>query len=182
MTTLNTLYKWIEAPTETENLEFKEAKTTYDTPKLLKYCAALANEEGGYIVLGVSDKKPRKVIGSKAFSNPTELNRVKKEILHKLAIRVDTAEISHPDGRVLVFKIPPRATGQPVGLDGAYWMRSGESLVAMTPDVLKRIFKEGEPDWLLQPAKSDLPPADVVALLDTQSYFDLLELPLPYYP
>ena len=32
---------------EGESLEFKEAKNTYDFEKLVKYCAALANEGGG---------------------------------------------------------------------------------------------------------------------------------------
>ena len=53
---------------EDEHLEFKEAKEPYDFEKPVKYCAALTNEEGGYIILGVSDKKPRQVIGTHAFS------------------------------------------------------------------------------------------------------------------
>ena len=43
-------------PAENERLEFKEAKQQFDTTKLLRYCVALANEGGGYFVLGVADK------------------------------------------------------------------------------------------------------------------------------
>ena len=42
---------WRSVQSETQNLEFKEAKTQYDNKKLYKYCVALANEGGGYLVL-----------------------------------------------------------------------------------------------------------------------------------
>lgn len=64
MTDLVTLQRWLVAPAEHEHLEFKEAKQQYDTTKLLRYCVALANEGGGFMALGVSDKPPRRVVGS----------------------------------------------------------------------------------------------------------------------
>jgi ATP-dependent DNA helicase RecG len=56
MITLQTLYQWMTKPAENERLEFKEAKQQFDITKLLRYCVALANEGGGYFVLGVADK------------------------------------------------------------------------------------------------------------------------------
>jgi ATP-dependent DNA helicase RecG len=76
MITLDNLEKWLNAPAETEQLEFKEAKQQFDSIKLLKYCVALANEGGGYIVLGVTDKKPRQVVGSLAWSAAEALNSI----------------------------------------------------------------------------------------------------------
>ncbi|WP_292754890.1 ATP-binding protein [Nostoc sp. NMS4] len=58
-------------------------------------------------------------------------------------------------------------------------MRSGEDLRPMTPDVLKKIFAEDQQDWFCQAARSDASPDDVIALLDTQSYFELLKIPYP---
>lgn len=58
-------------------------------------------------------------------------------------------------------------------------MRSGEELVPMSEDQLRSIFAEGEPDWLEQTSMSSLSAEEVVQLLDTQTYFDLLELPYP---
>lgn len=179
MITLATLQQWLTAPAETEHLEFKEAKQQYDANKLLRYCVALANERGGYLVLGVSDKLPRQVVGSQAFSATTELNDIKARIVEKLHIRVDTVELMHPLGRVLVFDIPSRPVGHPLDFDGTYLMRAGEDLVAMTPDQLRRIFAEGEEDWSLRPAMIGCDGDKVVQLLDTQSYFDLLNLPYP---
>lgn len=49
----------------------------------------------------------------------------------------------------------------------------------MTPDQLKRIFAEGQPDWFSQAAKQGASADEVIALLDTQAYFDLSQLPYP---
>ncbi len=58
-------------------------------------------------------------------------------------------------------------------------MRSTENLVPMSEDRLRRIFDEGKPDWLLGSALKKCTSEDVVRLLDTQSYFDLMQLPYP---
>lgn len=179
MTTLDTLARWLTVPAETEHLEFKEAKQQFDTTKLLRYCVALANEGGGHFVLGVTDKPPRRVIGTHAFATTTALNDIKARIVEKLRIRVEVVELHHPDGRVLVFEVPSRPAGQPLDFDGAYLMRAGEDLVPMTPDQLRRIFAEGQPDWFSQPAKQGAGADEVIALLDTQTYFELSQLPYP---
>lgn len=179
MISLDTLTRWLAAPAESEHLEFKEAKLQFDTAKLLRYCVALANEGGGHLVLGVSDKLPRRVVGTQAFVAATDLNDIKSRIVDKLRIRVEAVELAHTDGRVLVFEVPSRPTGQPLDFEGAYLMRAGEDLVPMTPDQLRRIFAEGQPDWFVQAAKERASADEVIALLDTQTYFDLSGLPYP---
>ncbi len=144
MITLVQLEKWLAAPSEDEHLEFKEAKNRFDFEKLVAYCAALANEGGGHMVLGVTDKLPRQVVGTAAFDN---LERTKAGLLERLHLRVFVEEIFHPKGRVLVFEVPSRPIGMPVQYKGTYWMRGGEELVPMTPDMLKRIFDESGPDF-----------------------------------
>lgn len=179
MVTLDTLQRWLVAPAENEHLEFKEAKQQFDTTRLLRYCAALANEGGGYMVLGVTDKPPRRVVGSRAFASLVDLNRIKAYIVEKLGVRVEVIELPHPDGRVLAFEVPARPVGHPLDFEGAYLMRAGEDLVPMTPDQLRRIFAEGQADWFSQPAKLHASADQVIALLDTQTYFDLSKLPYP---
>lgn len=44
----------------------------------------------------------------------------------------------------------------------------------MTEDCLRQIFAEGKPDWLEEYSKVGLTPPEVIALLDTQTFFDLL--------
>lgn len=58
---------WSASLAEHQRLEFKEAKTQFDNRKLYRYCVAIANEGGGHLVLGVSDSKPRRVLGSASF-------------------------------------------------------------------------------------------------------------------
>lgn len=137
------LEEWMRG-VEDEHLEFKEAKNQYSTEKPIRYCAALANEGGGKMVLGVTDKKPRRVVGTRAFA---ELNDVKAKLVDRLRLRIEVTVIEHPDGRVLVFEIPSRPIGMPVACDGTYLMRAGEDLVSMTPDMLGRIFDEAGPDF-----------------------------------
>lgn len=137
------LLEWLNAG-ENEHLEFKEAKNNFHFEKLVKYCAALANEGGGHIVLGVTDARPHHVVGSQAFA---DLERTKAGLIEKLRLRIETHEIMHPNGRVLVFTAPPRPIGMPITVDGACWMRAGEDLAPMTPDKLQRIFDEAGPDF-----------------------------------
>jgi predicted HTH transcriptional regulator len=142
MITLENLEKWLNAPAEIEQLEFKEAKQQFDSTKLLKYCVALANEGGGHIILGVTDKRPRQIVGSQAWSTAAELNSIKSRIVSELRFRVEVTELQHEKGRVLVFEVPPRPVGRALDYEGAYLMRAGEELRPMTPDMLKRIFAE----------------------------------------
>ncbi|HEV2247716.1 MAG TPA: ATP-binding protein [Terriglobia bacterium] len=167
---------WLCSPSELPELEFKEARDSFSLEKLFQYCAAIHNELGGKLILGVSDKHPRRVVGSSAFQNPI---KAVQQILDKLHFRVDIEEVNHPQGRILVFHIPPRPVGTPCSLDGAFFMRSGESLVAMTPDHLRAIFDEGKPEWLEEHTGTGLDDSQVVDLLDTQSFFELIRLPYP---
>ena len=177
--TFDTLNRWLRAPAESERLEFKEAKQQYDSTKLLRYFVALANEGGGHVVLGVSARAPRQVVGSRAYLEAHDLNQFKARVVEKLRLRVEATELLHTDGRVLVFEVPARPVGTPLDFEGAYLMRAGEDLVPMTPDQLRRIFSEGQSDWLAQPARLGASADDVISLLDTQGYFDLVKQPYP---
>jgi predicted HTH transcriptional regulator len=167
---------WRSSPSERQRLEFKEAKAQYDNRRLYEYCVALANEGGGHILLGVADKPPRPVVGTQAFADPVAMA---DKLFQAVGFRVDIEEVAHPDGRVLVFHVPARPRGTAYHLDGKYLMRSGEALVPMSEDQLRRIFAEGQPDWLEEHSKTGLGAEHVVELLDTQTLFELLKLPYP---
>lgn len=167
---------WRQAPSEHQHLEFKEAKNQFDTRKLSEYCIALANEGGGVLLLGVADAPPRKVVGTKAFADAVA---TAEKLFEAVGFRVDVESVAHPDGRVVIFRIPSRPRGTAYHLDGKYLMRAGEALVPMSEDQLRRIFAEGQPDWLEEPSRAGLDGQQVVELLDTQSFFELLKLPYP---
>lgn len=140
---LDQLGHWLKGD-EDEHLEFKEAKQQFDSEKLTRYCVALANEGGGHVVFGVTNKKPRRVVGSQAYR---DLMTLKRDQGQRVRLRIDATELAHSDGRVVVVTIPPRPIGTPLEYKGAYWMRRGEDLVPMPPGVLKRIFDEAQPDY-----------------------------------
>lgn len=147
---------------EDEHVEFKKAKSELDLRNLTEYCAALANEGGGQLVLGITDKKPRKIVGTDAYKNKIE--KTKHYLIVKIHLRVDIDEIDAPEGRVVVFDIPSRPIGMPIHIDGRYLMRAGGSLTAMSPDMLKRIFDESGPDF-----SAEICPGAVLDDLDTSS-------------
>jgi ATP-dependent DNA helicase RecG len=167
---------WRGASSEHQRLEFKEAKTQFDNRKLYTYCVALANEGGGQLLLGIEDKHPRTVVGTKAFQDPVAMA---KKLFQAVGFRVDIEEVAHPDGRVLVFHIPSRPKGTAYHMDGKYLMRAGEALVPMSEDQLRKIFAEGEPNRLEEPSRTGLNAQEVVDLLDTQTFFELFKLPYP---
>lgn len=175
-TTPEQINLWRAAPSEHQHLEFKEAKVQFDFDKLSKYCVAIANEGGGNLLLGIADKPPRPVVGTVAVNNPIGMA---EKLFQTLGFRVDVEEVNHPGGRVVVFHIPSRPRGTAYHLNGTYLMRAGEELVPMSEDQLRRIFAEGEPDWLEDHALRDLDAEKVVDLLDTQTFFELLKLPYP---
>jgi ATP-dependent DNA helicase RecG len=167
---------WRSASSEHQRLEFKEAKNQFDNRKLYEYCVALANEGGGHLLLGVANMPPRAVVGTAAFNDPVAMAA---KLFEAVGFRVDIEAVTHPDGRVLVFHIPSRPRGTAYHLDGKYLMRAGEALVPMSEDQLRRIFAEGGPDWVEEHSKTGLDGQQVVELLDTQTFFELLKLPYP---
>ena len=138
------LEEWMQAGDEHEHLEFKEAKNSFSFEKLAKYCTALANESGGVMILGISRGIPRYVTGSQACR---KLINTRAKLTEVLRLRIDAEDLQHPDGRVVVFRVPSRPLGLPILYKGTYWMRRGEELVPMTEDMLRRIFDETTPDY-----------------------------------
>ncbi len=159
--TLDELGRWLLAK-EDEHLEFKEAKNRFGFDELLEYCAAIANEGGGHILLGVSDKRPRRVVGSRAF---TDLEATRGGLTKALALKIESERILHPDGPVTVFTVPPRPAGVPIQVKGRYLMRAGDGLVPMTQDQLRKILDEVGRDFSAEvcPAASlkDLDPGAI---------------------
>jgi len=176
ITSFEDLKQVLEMPQETEVIEFKEARTDFDKTKLLNYCIAIANERGGSLVLGVSDKLPRQIVGTVAHPN---VSKIREKIHIVLKMVVDIVELDCDGKRVLIFNIPSRPIGTPLEYQGRYLMRVGEQLVSMTPDRLKDIIDEGKESFLDQIAVNGLSGSEVLELLDTQSYFDLLDKKYP---
>lgn len=137
------LETWL-ADAEDEHCEFKEWRTKADFEELGRYCCALANEGGGRMLLGVSDRRPRHVVATSAVPQPEDTRRA---LMQKLPLNIQVEEYAHPNGRVVVFHVPPRPIGIPMMWDGRYWARRADSLVAMAQADLQLIFAESGRDF-----------------------------------
>lgn len=129
---------------EGENIEFKEAKDSFSRENLLKYACAIANCGGGMVVLGVTDKRPRKIVGTNAFRQPEETVRYLIDHLH---INITFELYEEPSGRVLIFLVSPRPIGLPVQVDGIAYRREADVLIVMTEDEKRRIYEESGHDF-----------------------------------
>lgn len=146
---------------ESECVEFKEAKQNFDFGKLGKYFSALSNEanlknkECSWLIFGVKDKPlPREIVGSSFRSNRTDLDNLKGEVANKTTNRVTFDEIyqlSFPEGRVVMFQIPPAPKGIPVAWEGHYYGRDGEEIGALNIVEVERIRSQSTiVDWSAQ--------------------------------
>jgi len=142
------LEKLRRLPSETEWVEFKEAKNNIHFDDLGKYFSALSNEvnlkelDFGWLVLGISDQPPRKTVGTNYRPNRPALDRLKKEISDYTTNRLGFEEIYElylPEGRVLMLQIPPALRGIPTSWKGHYYGREGESLVPLSLSKIERI-------------------------------------------
>lgn len=129
------LQTWMDAK-EDGHLEFKEAKTQFDFERLLKYCVAFANEGGGRLILGVTDKRPRTVVGSRAFR---DLERTKATLTERLQLRLDVEEIPHPDGRVMCLDQRRNAGSSDRASCLCSTMSGGLSTSAMTGSTFSKV-------------------------------------------
>lgn len=129
---------------EGETVQFKEAKRRFDFTEAVKICCALANCGGGMLVLGISDERPRQVVGSAAFDQP---ERTRKGLIDKLHVMVDFQLLEDDGKRVLVFAVAGRPLGLPVQADGVAWWYEGDSLIPMPESVRRKIYEEAGFDF-----------------------------------
>jgi len=146
-TTREQLQQWLNEP-EGTNFEFKEAKQGYHFDKLVEYCVALANEGGGKIILGVTDRRPRRIVGTAAFPEP---GRVEAGLHERLSHRIPTEEMRLDEGRVLVVHVPARLPGTAWQIDGRYLKRAGDGVAALSEAELRVFFAETGPDFSAEP-------------------------------
>lgn len=166
------------AQPEGRNLEFKAATSALDFKDVCRYCVALGNEGGGHLILGVSDKSPRMVVGTNAAQSPEGYEAKLFETLRfRVEVRVQLVE----DKRVVVLRVPPCPPKSPYSYEGTYLMRSGSSLVPMSNDQLRRLLSDGT-TWFDMVARHGLIDIEVANVLDVQTFYDLVNQPNPFSP
>lgn len=174
-TTAKELQAWLKErfPKEDERHEWKEwvsLKSNISGRKgedLVSYVSALANMDGGCIVIGVQDKTLA-VTGIQDFSDYTPENIVHRLLgktpgLPSVGLRVETLQTSDTGATVWLVHVPRHAPRQPVQAHDKAWQRDGDSLVELRPDRLRGILTEliAGQDW-----SAEIVPSATVADLD----------------
>jgi len=160
----------LKLPAETEWVEFKEAKSNFDSDDLGKYFSALSNEANlkgepaGWLVFGIQDR-PRKVVGSQYRPQRAHLDSLKQETTQHTTGRITYKEIHElhlPEGRVVMFEIPPAPQGIPVAWKGHFYGRDAHALGALNLQEIEQIRTQtAHQDWSAQPC-----PAATITDLD----------------
>ena len=153
------LDEFLSLPSETEWLEFKEAKDNYDFNKLGEYFSALSNEANlkgkpyGWLIFGI-DNKTRNIVGTRYRPHRNNLDSLKLEIANKTTNRITFMEIHElllPEGRVIMFQIPDAPKGIPIAWEGHYYGRDGQSIGALNLQEIEQIRNQVKNyDWSAQ--------------------------------
>ncbi len=154
---LNTMLdRLLALSVETEWVEFKEAKHNFGADELGQYFSALSNEANlhrqhcAWLLFGVKDK-PRQIVSSQFRNTAASLQSLKQEVARELSPHLtftDIFELIRPEGRVLLFQIPPAPAGIPVSWKGHLYGRNGESLVGLSIEKIERIRRQAiREDW-----------------------------------
>jgi ATP-dependent DNA helicase RecG len=139
---LNSLLHSLISRWENETVEFKNVGDSYSTSDIGKYFSALANEanlrgnDRAWLVFGV-DNKSRKVVSSEYRKEPERLHSLKHQIAEGTEPSItfrEIHELTHENGRVILFEIPAAPKGIPIAWKGHRYARAGESLVALGVD------------------------------------------------
>lgn len=150
------LTELLALPAEIEWVEFKEAKNDFHFDNLGKYFSALSNEANlksqswAWLVFGVQDK-PKLVVGSNYRANRPDLDHLKEEIANQTNNRLtfeEIFEVTRPEGRVVMFQIPPALRGLPTAWKGHFYGRDNEALVPLSLHEIEQIRKQQvAEDW-----------------------------------
>jgi Predicted transcriptional regulator containing an HTH domain and an uncharacterized domain shared with the mammalian protein Schlafen len=154
---LNVLHDLMRLPTETEWLEFKEAKVVFDFEDIGRYVSALSNEANlnekpeGWLIFGITDKPPRTIVGTHFNEKPPGLEKLKKKISqhtnHQFTFEA-IHELPTEKGRVVMFRIPPATRGIPTEWKGVMYGRVHDSIGQLAAHKIQRIRDQSATlDW-----------------------------------
>ncbi|WP_299063566.1 RNA-binding domain-containing protein [uncultured Polaribacter sp.] len=182
------LNELVKQPNESEWVEFKH---NFHSPQEIgERLSALSNgacihgQEYGYLIFGIEDNT-HKIIGTnfKAKSH----KKGKEELEHWLAQRLDpridfeVVEFAYDADKHISLYIIPATKERPVHFMQQAFIRVGSITRKLEdfPDKEAKIWRKRKISFEKDIAKDNLSNADVVSLLSTETYFDLMKIPFP---
>jgi ATP-dependent DNA helicase RecG len=138
---------------ESEVIEFKEARTNYSFNDIGKYFSALSNEanlrglQEAWLIFGISDDG--RYVGTN-FRKQGNLQSLKKEIVNGTNERLtflEIYEVTIEKCRVIAFQIPPAIQGIPTTWRGSAYAREHESICPLPMNKVDLIRSQIGMDW-----------------------------------
>ena len=178
----------VKQPNESEWVEFKlnfhSEQEIGERISALSNGAAIVNQDFGYLIFGVEDKTH--IIKGTSFKPKTH-TKGKEELEHWLAQRLDPRidfriyEFSYDANRNIALFVIPAAQARPVNFFHHAYIRVGSITRNLTefPDKEAKIWRKKAKPFEQEIAKDNLKASDVIQLLSTETYFDLMKLPYP---
>lgn len=179
----------IRQPSECEWIEFKH---NFHSPEeigerisALANGACLHNQPYGYLVFGIEDGT-HQVVGTsfKVKSHTKGNENLENWLANRLSPRIDfTAhEFDYSPGIHISLFIIPSAIDRPVDFLNISYVRVGSITRKLSefPEKEAKIWRKSPgASFEKEIAKQNVSSSDVVQLLSTQTYFDLLKIPYP---
>lgn len=178
----------VKQPKESEWVEFKlnfHSETEIgERISALANGAGIHNQEYGYLVFGVEDETH--IIKGTSFK-PKNHKKRNEELEHWLAQRLDPRidfriyEFAYDSERNISLFVIPSAHNKPVDFLHVPYIRIGSITrkLADFPEKERKIWRKADKPYELEIAKDNLSISDVISLLSTETYFDLMRLPYP---
>ncbi|MGN0426089.1 MAG: RNA-binding domain-containing protein [Acetatifactor sp.] len=138
---------------ESEVVEFKEARSNYSFNDIGKYFSALSNEanlrglQEAWLIFGISDDK--KIKGTE-YRKQGGLQSLKKEVAGSTNERLTFLEIYElimEKSRIIALQIPPAIRGIPTTWQGAAYSREHESICPLPMNKVDLIRSQIGMDW-----------------------------------
>lgn len=135
--------------------EFKNLKNSFcgnEKDDVISYVSAIANMEGGHLIIGVQDKT-LEIIGTDTYNYDRQkaVLRLTERCVNLSTEGLDIEEFITDDTskKVWVIHIPKHRPKLPVYAHNKAWQRIEDSLVEMTQERLNAILEENSPtfDW-----------------------------------
>lgn len=149
-------------PRENESCEWKEFKNLkndfsgHEKEDVISYVSAIANMEGGHLVIGVEDKT-LKIVGTNTYNYDVQKARLRLidqcANLPSEGLNVEEFKTDDTSKTVWVVHVPKHMRRQPVFAHNKAWQRLDDSLIELTISRRNAILDEhedAEQDWSAQ--------------------------------
>ena len=178
----------VKSPKESECLEFKlnfhSVEEIGERISALSNGACIQNQSNGYLVFGVEDDT-HNIVGT-SF-NAKSHKKGNENLEHWLATRLNPRidftiyEFDYDSHRHISLFVIPATVTQPVEFLHQAYIRVGSVTRKLNefPEKQAKIWRKNTTPFEKEIAKDNLTTQEIINLLSTETYFDLMELPYP---